>query len=71
MTLYQLSNEQVRTLLGVFQNTSKARESGIVYEGRHYECIRADNSSIYARCVSIIACVILLYIIIYYNPFCL
>ena len=43
----------MRTLLDAFQNTPKTRESGLNYENRHYDCIRADLSSVYGKCVGI------------------
>ncbi len=48
-TDFNPNSEQLQAFVDAFRNPSQTREKGLYYDGKAYECLRADKNSIYAR----------------------
>ncbi|KAK2187942.1 hypothetical protein NP493_149g03025 [Ridgeia piscesae] len=46
---FSLASEQIHQLLDAFRSPPQTREDGLYFDGKHYRCVRADNSSIYGK----------------------
>ncbi|KAK3763345.1 hypothetical protein RRG08_021166 [Elysia crispata] len=47
---FNLYPDQVALLLDAFKNPPQTREEGIYFDDKQYKCVRADKTSIYAKC---------------------
>lgn len=45
--------DQVKMMLDASESPSQAWENGIYFDDQQYTCDRADNNSIYGKCVRI------------------
>lgn len=45
----KFEEHEIQYLLSVFNNPMEIRENGIFYEGKIYQCTRAERQSIYAK----------------------
>ena len=48
-----LQDQDVENFIDCFQNPAMTRERGIYYDNFNYDCLRADDDSIYAKNVNI------------------
>lgn len=48
---FVLQDADVEIFIDAFQNPAMARERGIYYDDINYNCLRADDDSIYAKSV--------------------
>ena len=49
---YEVSQDQVSSLISAFKNPSAFRQQGIKFNGATYKCVRADKDSIYGKKVT-------------------
>ncbi|XP_033100453.1 profilin-4-like [Anneissia japonica] len=47
---FTLHNDQMQRLVTAFKDPPRTREEGLFYNNKLYKCVRADKSSIYAKC---------------------
>ncbi|XP_071818457.1 profilin-4-like isoform X2 [Apostichopus japonicus] len=47
---FSLSNDQMERFVAAFRDPPRTREEGLFFNERKYKCVRADTSSIYAKC---------------------
>ncbi|XP_053564910.1 profilin-4 [Bombina bombina] len=46
---FTVKTQQVQDVINAFKNTPAIRKEGLCFQGKNYECIRADKNSIYAK----------------------